>query len=109
MTGYLIPTLIEAGEYSLAEKYAEFLSYMQHPNGAFAGPDGKEYLFDSGQALRGLLRASLHWDRFRPFALKTAGYLISSLDNDGLLPAIYDKEVPAYVHVYVLPALAEAA
>lgn len=109
VTGYLIPTLIDAGEYDLAEKFAEFLSYMQRPNGAFAGPDGKEYFFDSGQALRGLLRASLHWDRFRPFASKTADYLISSLNDDGLLPAIYSKDIPEYVHVYVLPALAEAA
>ena len=108
VTGYLIPTLIDAGEYDLAEKYAEFLSYMQHPNGAFAGPNGKEYIFDSGQALRGLLSASRYWDRFRPFASKTADYLMSSLDDDGLLPASYSKDIPEYVHVYVLPALAEA-
>ncbi len=109
VTGYLIPTLIDAGEYDLAEKYAEFLSYMQRPNGAFAGPDGREYIFDSGQALRGLLSASRRWDRFMPFASRTADYLLSSFNDDGLLPAIYGKDIPGHVHVYVLPALAEAA
>lgn len=109
VTGYLIPTLIDTGEYNLAERYAEFLSYMQRPNGAFTGPDGKEYIFDSGQALRGLLRASQHWDRFRPFALKAADYIISSVKKDGQIPSIYGEEISEYVHVFILPALAEAA
>jgi len=109
VTGYMIPTLIDCGEYNLAEQYAEFLSYMQRPNGAFAGPDGKEYIFDSGQALRGLLRASQHWDRFRPFALKPADYLISSVKKDGQIPSIYGEEISEYVHVFMLPTLVETA
>jgi malonyl-CoA O-methyltransferase len=109
VTGYMIPTLIDCGEYNLAEQYAEFLSYMQCSNGAFAGPDGKEYIFDSGQALRGLLRASRHWDRFRPFALKSADYIISSVKKDGQIPSIYGEEISEYVHVFILPALVETA
>ena len=109
VTGYLIPTLMDAGEYNLAEQYAEYLSYIQRPNGAFAGPDGKEYVFDSGQALRGLLKASQHWDSFKPFALKTADYLVSSVEKDGRISSIYGEEIPESVHVYILPALAEAA
>jgi len=76
VTGYMIPTLIEAGEMRLARHYSEFLSYMQRPNGAFTGPDGKEYLFDSGQALRGLVLAATYWEKFKPAALKTADYLL---------------------------------
>ena len=109
VTGYLIPTLMDAGENKLAEQYAEFLFYVQRPNGAFAGPDGKGYIFDTAQALRGLLRASQLWDRFKPFALKTADYITSSIENDGRIPSIYGKEIPEYVHVYILPVLAEAA
>lgn len=109
VTGYLIPTLIDAGECNLAEQYAEFLSYMQCPNGAFAGSDGKEYVFDSGQALQGLVKASQHWDKFRPFALKTADYIISAIGKDGRIPSIYGEEIPEYIHVFALPALAEAA
>ncbi len=109
VTGYLIPTLIDAGEYEVVEQYAEFISYMQHPQGAFTGPDGKEYVFDSAQALRGLLRASLRWDRFKPFALKTADYIISSIKKDGRIPFIYEKKIPEFVHIYILPVLAEAS
>ena len=109
VTGYLIPTLMDAGENNLAEQYAEFLSYVQRPNGAFVGPHGKEYVFDSAQALRGLIRASQLWDRFKPYALKTADYITSSIEKDGQIPSIYGKEIPEYVHVYILPALAEAA
>lgn len=108
VTGYLIPTLIEAGEHTLAEQYAEFLSYMQRPNRAFAGPDGKVYPFDSGQSLRGLVKASQHWDRFKPFALKTADYIVSCIDEDGRIPSIYGEEISEYVHVFILPALIEA-
>jgi len=109
VTGSLIPTLIDAGECNLAEQYAEFLSYMQRPNGAFAGPDGKEYIFDAGQALRGLLKTSQHWTKYKPYALKTADYIASSVEKDGRIPSIYGEEIPEYVHVYILPVLAEAA
>ena len=109
VTGYLIPTLIDAGEYNLAERYAEFLSYMQCPNGAFTGPDGKEYVFDTAQALRGLLRASQRWDKFKPFALKTADYILSSIEKDGRIPSIYGGEIPEYVHVFILPILARTS
>ena len=108
VTGYLIPTLIDAGEHNLAERYAEFLSYMQRPDGAFAGPDGREYVFDSGQALRGLVRASQHWDRFKPYALKTADYIASCIDEDGRIRSIYGEQISEYVHVFILPGLREA-
>ena len=109
VTGYLIPTLIEAGEYNLAEQYAEFLGYMQRPNGSFAGPNGREYIFDSGQALRGLVRAAVHWERFKPFSKKVADYIVSALGPNGRWPAMYDDDIPEAVHVFVLPALVEAA
>lgn len=110
VTGYLIPTLFDAGENKLAEQYADFLSYMQRPNGSYAGPhDGREYSFDSGQALRGLVRASQRWDKFKPLALKTADYIVSSVDNNGRIASIYGSDVTEYVHVYILPALKEAA
>jgi len=109
VTGYLIPTLIYAGEYKLAKQFAEFLSYMQRSNGAFAGPDGKEYVFDAAQALRGLLKASEYWDRFKPFALKTADYIVASIREDGRIPDPYSGKIPEYVHVYILPVLVRAS
>jgi ubiquinone/menaquinone biosynthesis C-methylase UbiE len=109
VTGYLIPTLIDAKEEGLAYQYAEFLSYMQRPNGSFAGPDGKEYIFDSGQALRGLVRAAAKWDKFKIPAIKCANYIVTSMHTDGQLPANYNGEIPEAVHVFALPALLEAA
>ncbi|MBF0511769.1 MAG: methyltransferase domain-containing protein [Candidatus Omnitrophica bacterium] len=109
VTGYLIPTLINAQEISLAFQYAEFLSYMQRPNGSFVGPDGNEYVFDSGQALRGLVAASQQWDQFKAFALKCADYLVSAMSPEGRWPVDYKGEIPEAVHLFVLPALVEAS
>jgi hypothetical protein len=50
VTGYLIPTLLDAGENVVALQYADFLSWIQHPDGAFTGIDGKKYIFDTAQA-----------------------------------------------------------
>jgi malonyl-CoA O-methyltransferase len=108
VTGYLIPTLFDMGEVLLAERYAEFLSYMQRPNGSFLGTDGREYVFDTGQALRGLIRASQHNEKFRPFALKAADYVASCIERDGRIPSSYGKAIPEYVHVFVLPPLVQA-
>jgi malonyl-CoA O-methyltransferase len=113
VTGYTIPTLIDSGEYDLAEGYSEFLSSIQQPNGAFPGPDGREVIFDSGQALRGLVRASGRWERFRPIAKKTADYVVSQIKEDGRIPAPtgygYGEVIPESIHIFILPALAEAA
>jgi len=109
VTGYLIPTLLDAGELNLAEQYAEFLLYMQRPNGSFSGPDGREYIFDTGQALRGLNRAAERWERFKPATQRAADYLASSVQENGQIPAIYGDAISENVHVFVLPAMAEAA
>ncbi len=109
VTGYLIPTLIASGELNLAEKYAEFLSLMQRPNGSFIGPDdSKEYVFDTGMALRGLLTASKYWHRFKPFAVKATEFIISSIGKEGRIPAIYGSIIPESIHVYILPDIIKA-
>ncbi|MFH1776938.1 MAG: methyltransferase domain-containing protein [Candidatus Omnitrophota bacterium] len=109
VTGYLIPTLIEAGEHKLAEKYADFLSYMQRPNGAFAGPDGKIYAFDTAQALRGLLSASQIWSKYKQFAQKAADYIKACITKTGQIPSGYKNQITENVHIYILPALMHAA
>lgn len=109
VTGYLISSLMEAQEYDLAKQYAEFLSFMQRPNGSFAGTDGREYIFDSGQALRGLVCAARRWEEYKKYAEKTADYLRSSIQEDGRMPAIYNNEIPEAVHVYALKGLVDAA
>ena len=108
VTGYMIPTLLEVGEHQLAEQYAEFVSIMQRPNGGFAARDGKTYVFDSGQVLRGLLAAARYWERFAAPAKKAADFILASMDSEGRIPSVYSDKYPEAVHVFCLPALLEA-
>jgi malonyl-CoA O-methyltransferase len=109
VTGYLIPTLFDADEDIMARRYAEFLSQMQRPNGSFVGPDGREYVFDTGQALRGLIRACQYDDRFKQFALRAADYVASFVDKDGRIPSPYGEQIPEQIQVFILPALLDAS
>ena len=108
VTGYLIPTLMEAGEIDLAKQYASFLAQVQQPNGSFTARDGKEYVFDSSQALRGLLSASKKWPNFKPFAVKTSDYMLSLIQENGRVPSMYEG-ITENIHVFMLPVLVEAA
>jgi malonyl-CoA O-methyltransferase len=108
VTGYLIPTLIDSGELDTARKYAEYLTRVQHANGAFSGFDGKEYFFDSGQALRGLVRSAQQWNGFERAAARTAGYLMSCIGKDGRVRSYYGGSIPEPINVYALPPLIEA-
>ena len=109
VTGYLIPTLLTWKEPGLARQYAEFLRYMQRPDGAFCGPDGREYPFDTGQALRGLLAAAGPWPEYRDCARRAADFLVGAITPEGRLPAGYDGKIPEAVHLFICPALREAA
>lgn len=108
VTGYLVPTLIKAGQWHLARQYADYLVYMQKPNGSFNGPDGKEYVFDSAQALRGLVEAARHWPEYKDAAVKTADFIYSSINHEGRIAFSYDEDIPQFVHLFALPPLAEA-
>ena len=109
VTGYFVPTLIQAHEWGFARSYAEFLTYMQRPDGSYRGPDGKKYVFDSGQALRGLVSAAEHWPEFKSAALKTADFIVSQMEpHNGRIHFFYENDIPEYVQVFVLPALREA-
>jgi len=107
VTGYLIPTLLEVGEQGLAKQYAEFLVDLQRPNGSFAAPDGKEYVFDTGMALQGLIRASQYWDKYKPFAINALVYVICSIEENGRIPCVFPG-VMEHINVMVLPTLVEA-
>lgn len=108
VTGYLIPTLFQSGEIHLAERYADYLALVQRPDGSFAGADGESYFFDTAQALRGLLKAALRWDKYVTAARRSADYLASRIGDDGRIPTAYGGTIPECVHVYALPPLLEA-
>lgn len=109
VTGYLIPTLLDCGEIKLARQYADYLLFVQRPNGSFCGTDGREYVFDTGQILKGLVRITQLDSRYESAARKAADYVVSCIQADGSLRSIYDGDVHGQVHVYVLPGLKDAA
>jgi len=83
VTGYLIPTLMKAGECDLALRLSEWLVRIQREEGAFLGLDGRAYVFDTGQALRGLLAGLVLKPALRDSMRKAVEYLTSQLLDDG--------------------------
>jgi len=115
VTGYLIPTLLDYGQGDLAARLARWLIDIQRPEGAFTDPDhGVPHIFDTGQALRGLLAASELVPGAIPAAERAAGYLVNEMVDEGrggfrLQPEYETQGIPQTIHLYVLPPLAAAA
>ncbi len=109
VTGCLIPTLLDAGESSLAFQYADFLSWVQYPDGAFTGIDGKKYIFHTAQALRGLSAGARVHSRFLPAVRRAADFIVAAMRTDGQMVSSDEGGIPEAVHVYALPALEAAA
>ena len=109
VTGYLIPTLLQYGERDLAERFTRWLIDSQRPDGGFNGSDGKPYVFDTGQALRGLLAGSALWPEALDTARRAADYLLGKMQDGGSggFGERYGGEIPEAVHLYVLPPLVE--
>lgn len=110
VTGYLVPTLLRYGERELAMRLVRWLLCIQRADGSYASHDGKPYVFDTGQVLRGLLAAA----EFVPEALKSAeraaDYLCGQMLDNGRegFGSRYSGEIPESVHLYVLSPLIEA-
>ena len=92
-TGYIIPTLINLGEYLKEEKFTnsalragEFLLSVQNADGSFSEIDGgKPFVFDTGQCLIGLnfLYEYTQEEKYL-IALKKAAYWLKDVqENDG--------------------------
>ena len=107
ITGYLIPTLIEAGEIVLAKQYANYLSYAQCSDGGFEGPNDKEFFFDSGQALRGLMKADEIWGDFKRQIRKVMDFMLSSIEIDGRISS-RSENTPEFINLYALSPLLKA-
>ena len=112
VTGYLIPTLLDFGQLALAQRCTRWLLSIQRADGSFTDPDqGKPYVFDSGQVLRGLLSAIEIEPAAKPAALRVADYLCREMVDEGRggFGKRYDQTVPESVLLYVLPPLMAAA
>lgn len=112
VTGYIIPTLLQYGERDLAHRLTQWLVDAQSPDGAYMDPDGsRPYIFDTGQALRGLNACANAVPGAEKAARKAADYLCSQMIECGAggFGNRYRGEVSEAIHLYVLPPLREAA
>src|SRR5687767_4078219 len=103
VTGYLIPTLLQYGERDLAERFTRWLIMSQRRDGGFDGSDGKPYVFDTGQVLRGLLAGSALCPEALDAARRAADYLLGKMQDGGSggFGERYGGEIPEAVHLYV--------
>ncbi|MFA5864850.1 MAG: methyltransferase domain-containing protein [Phycisphaerae bacterium] len=112
VTGYLLPTLLDYGEKSLAMDCLRWLLCIQHGDGSYCDPDqGQPYVFDTGQVLRGLLAGVDLLPGVSEAARRSADYLCSQMVDGGRVGfgSRYAGSVPESVHLYVLPALHRAS
>lgn len=113
VTGYLVPTLIEYGHSELAAELVRWLICVQREDGSFTDPaQGEKYVFDTGQALRGLLAGRSLVPQAEEAARRAAEYLREAMIDGGRggFPVRYaGSGCPESVHLYVLPPLMEAA
>jgi malonyl-CoA O-methyltransferase len=112
VTGYVVPTLLEYGERELAIRWIQWLLTVQTPEGHFTDPDeGKPYVFDTGQVLRGLVASAALVPGAREAARRAADWLCAQMVDGGRggFGPRYAGIIPESVHLYVLPPLCEAA
>jgi len=117
VTGYLVPTLLNINEQDLAIRLTRWLIHIQREDGSFTSADGAPHVFDTGQALRGLLAASDLMPEARDAGARAAMFLRARMPNGGLrgfeIDTVwlqrYAKSIPLSSHLYVLPPLLRAA
>ncbi len=112
VSGYIVPTLLYYGERSLADRVVSWLIRVQQPDGAFVDPDaGRPIIFDTGQALRGLLASAARNPEALNSARKAATYLRDQMIDGGRggFGNRYGGTISEAIHLYVLPPLLEAA
>ena len=116
VTGYIIPTLYNAGEKEFALGLAKWLVSVQHDSGAFCAPDGIPYSFDTGQVLRGLLQVLEDMPEAEESSRRACDWLLTQILSSGEVTTpstdMWDlpegRKVSQNIHLYILPPLAEA-
>lgn len=114
VSGYLIPTLLAYGEKDIAARFVRWLLSIQRSDGGFTDCAGTtEYVFDTGQCLRGLLAGEQLVAEAADAARFAAEFLCDQMIDAGSggFGQRYTKSpsVPETVHLYVLPPMIEAA
>ncbi|HEV2459305.1 MAG TPA: methyltransferase domain-containing protein [Ktedonobacterales bacterium] len=113
VTGYCIPTLLEYGERDLSLRLVRWLVSVQNADGSYTAHDSRDgaYVFDTGQALRGLLASMDTVLEAQEAAARAADYLCSHMIDGGAGGFIerYAGVIPESIQLYVLPPLVRAA
>ena len=116
VTGYLIPTLYDAGEKELASNLVRWEATVQRPDGSLAAPDGVPYTFDTAQAARGFLALVDDIPALEDNLRRACDYVERNISPGGeVLTASYamwslpgGAALSEYGNLYVLPPLLEA-
>ena len=116
VTGYLIPSLVNAGEEGLGVELALWEASVQRPDGSLAAPDGVPYTFDTAQVIRGFLAVLDRVPQLEPNLRRACDYVASQIGANGKVnsPALEMWKLPDgnvltdYCNLYVLPPLIQA-
>src|SRR6188508_3597304 len=83
VTGYFIPTLMNAGERELAVELALWEASVQSPDGSWAAPDDVPYTFDTAQVVRGFLSVLDVLPELEPNLRRACDYVVKKIARDG--------------------------
>jgi len=116
VTGYLIPTLMNAGEQELAIELALWEASVQRADGSLAAPDDVPYTFDTAQVARGFLAVLDVLPHLEANLRRACDYVVKQIARDGRVTSkslemwkLPDGSVLTdYCNLYVLPPLLEA-
>ncbi len=117
VSGYLIGSLVKAGEKELAFDLARWEASIQMPDGSFAAPGVETpYTFDTAQVLRGFLAVVDDRPRLKPNLLKACDFVAGQIDERGEIHTPSDDiwilpgggKLSEYCNLYCLAPLLEA-
>lgn len=117
VTGYLIPSLYNAGEKELAFELAEWEASIQKKDGSFTAPGSDvSYTFDTAQVIRGFVAVLDDLPHLENNLRRACDYVDTHIDSRGeVLTDSYDmwklpdgSMLSPYGNLYVLPAMLDA-
>ncbi len=115
VTGYIVPSLLDAGENKLVLELARWLVSIQRSDGGFDGHDGEPYLFDTGQVMRGLAATIKLLPESIMALRKAADWMLANADENGVIrpkptsvwSQRFGDHISEDIHLYTLPPLIE--
>lgn len=117
VTGYYIPSLLEAGETELAINFAKHLCEIQKPDGSWYDSNNQNpFIFDGGQILKGLVSIRKILPEVDEHIVMGIDWIFSNLQDDGHLVQPNrdvwgedDTHCNDLIHIYCMSPIIEAA